>query len=66
VLWPLSLSEASNNSQFVIYSPEDGLKVVIPRNLDLLAAKHVDAVKGHDGCIRIIGKHRLCFRKIQR
>lgn len=42
--------------QVVYYTRETGLKLFMPRNLELLPAKQVESLKGHDGCIRIIGK----------
>ncbi|KAI0090891.1 hypothetical protein BDY19DRAFT_743796 [Irpex rosettiformis] len=41
--------------QVVVYSPEKGLNLFIPHNMDSMPARHVDLLKGHDGCIRIIG-----------
>ncbi|KAI0686715.1 hypothetical protein BC835DRAFT_441955 [Cytidiella melzeri] len=40
--------------QIVVYSQQSGLKLIIPRNLDLLPARHVEFLKGHDDCLRII------------
>lgn len=49
--------------QFVHYTPECGLRLLIPRNLKLLQAKQVEVLKGHDKCIHILGvSHALCNR----
>ena len=49
------LTVSQFESKVVVYSPGKGLNLFIPRNLDFMLARHVDALKGHDGCIRIIG-----------
>ncbi|KAI0821226.1 hypothetical protein BC629DRAFT_436102 [Irpex lacteus] len=40
--------------QAVVYSSEKGLRLFMLDSMDVMPARHVDALKGRDGCIRII------------